>query len=505
MKPFRGTLFALLLLIVVGGIYWVASPDVTEPAAAGEDCNRLFSFEKHALTRIEIDQPGANGVHIQLSEGSDGEWVIDGENEAADRSMVNRARHQIHDLCSRAIIDEPEQPELYGLGALAAEVVLTLRGEEEIRFLVGDPNPTGVSYYIQPVGDPRVYTVKKSASDFWFSEIKAFRERRFARFDSKDAIALEAELQGPDGPYTLRFEQRSEREWDMTSPLEMSAHTEEIRRLLGRVQALKARDFVDVTEAERDTMLAGRGLSQPRARIAITFASQEPLTVLIGDPVESDDMMTMSNMLVEGDDTIQVARDGLLEDFLQDPIGFRNRRVVRMTGDDVTAVDVELSASEDGELEGKASVRYAAEQWLWEDGTQFPGSGAERVARSFAELEVETIAAESASEDTLEPFGLAQPVVEVRLTNRQEEEKVILIGTRAEPEVVENLDGEQETRHRRYVMVVGDPAIYVVSERAVLQVVEDLVRQRAKKADRDAERAANRERIPSALLEDETP
>lgn len=503
MKPFRGTLIALIALAVIGGAYFALQPDVADQSERDEDCNQLFEFEKHELVRVDISQPGAAGVQIGLRERPNGDWLIDGEDEIADRSMVNRAKHQIHDLCSRATISSPDDPTLYGLGDLAASVTLTLRDDQTIRFLIGDPNPTNVSYYIQPDGDPNVYTVKKSASDFWFSELKAFRERRFARFDSKDAIALSADLQGEEGDYQLRFEQRGERDWDMTSPLQMSAHTEEIRRLLGRVQALKARDLFDVAAEERDARLADYGLDEPRAIIEVSFASRDPIRVLIGDEkTDNNQPMSMSYMLLEGDDTIQVARDSLLDDFSRDPSEFRNRRVVRMDTDDVVAVDVVVAEDAHSDLAGKANVRYAAEQWLWEDGTQFPGSGAERVARSYAELEIENIVDEDPQD--LAAYGLDAPRAEVTLTNRDDEQKIIIVGGRGEAESFQNIEGETERRERRYVNVVGDKTVYVVSERSVLNVVDDIVRQREKKNARDAERAANRERIPTNLIEDET-
>lgn len=503
MKPFRGTLLALLALLVVGGAYVALRPEV-EDKGGEEDCNRLFEFEKHELTKVYIDQPGADGVQIGFSEGDDGEWYIDGDDEVADRSMVNRAKHQIHDLCSRAIVEDPESLELYGLGDLAAKVSLTLRGDRTIEFMVGDPNPTNVSYYIQPVGDPNIYTVKKSASDFWFSTLKAFRERRFARFDSKDAIALEAELGPPEARYSLRFEQRGEREWEMTEPMQMSAHAEEIRRLLGRVQALKAKDLFDVPDDEMPAKMAEYGLDDPRADIQITFASRDPLRVLIGDVApEGDETNPLAYMMVEGDDTIQVARDGLLEDFGKEPAEFRNRRVVRMLPEDVVAVDAELFESDlpTEDLEGSASVRFAAEQWLWEDGTLFPGSGAERVARRFAELEIDEIVDEDPSD--LAPYGLDTPRGEVSLTARDESVKTVLIGGRGEPEIIKGMEGEEEISERRYIQVVGDPHVYVLFERAVLGTVEDLVRQRGKKATKDEQRAVNRERIPTELIEED--
>ena len=52
----------------------------------------------------------------------------------------------------------------------------------------------------------------------------------------------------------------------------------------------------------------------------------------------------------------------------------RNRRVVKMDAEDVVSIDAVIAeTSNQFELSGEGSVRYAAEQWVWSDGVPVSG------------------------------------------------------------------------------------------------------------------------------------
>ena len=81
----------------------------------------------------------------------DGKWWIEGTDWQAGLTMVNRIRHQLHNLEARAkVTREKDDLDLYGLGK-GIRVELMLNSGKKIEFLAGDPNPTGVSYYIRPL------------------------------------------------------------------------------------------------------------------------------------------------------------------------------------------------------------------------------------------------------------------------------------------------------------------------------------------------------------------
>jgi hypothetical protein len=491
MKAFRGTVIAAVALALLAVAVFVVKPDLFSGA---EDTGppRLFEFEKHEVTRVQVDRP--DGERVVLTE-QDGEWIIESTGHTAGRSMVNRVKHQLHDLTARAtVVEDPDSPELYGLGDNAIRVELTLRDGRTLAFRAGDPNPSSVSYYIQPEPGNTVYTVKKAAVDYYSLTLDEFRERRFATFDSKDVTRFEVTLALEGAPARLDIESTGDREWQMTAPLEMAANDDRVRRLIGRVSALKARDFVELSAEERTAKLAEFGLDTPRADITVHFGSRDPLRVRVGHDAPSDSKFEeLAYMLLQDEATIYIARRGILEEFTADMQELRNRRVVEMKAADVVAVDVVLKRDGDDDLDGAHGVRFAAEQWFWKDGVPFAGSTAERVARSLSELEVDAFVDDAPT--SLDGYGLASPVARVVLSNEAGEEKVVLIGKKGEP----LLDPEGNPRDRRYVTIVGHPPVYLVSER-VMSVVKDLVREGNRKSKKDAEKAARRERIPSDAL-----
>ncbi len=489
MKAYKGTLIALVMLMFVGGVVWFVKPAALQQDPVGNP--RLFRFEKHELVRVEVRQ--AVGTDVVLAE-QEGVWRIEGTGHQAGRSMVNRVKHQLHDLTARAtVVDDPENLSLYGLGKNAIRVALTMRNGEQIEFDVGDPNPTSVSYYIQLAGSGQIYTVKKAAVDYYSLTLDEFRERRFASFDSKDVTALTAELRLPDANHTLDLERVSERKWRLRSPIEMDADHDHARRLMGRVSAMKAVRFVP-----RDKDLAQYGLEDPRADIHVRFASREPLRIRVGASVEAErGYDQLAYVLMDEEDTVFVARSGMLEDFSSDPVSFRNRRVVKMLADDVVAIDVVLTKTADDDMSGEGHVRYAAEQWVWQDGVPVSGSTPKRVARRIAEMEVDTFVDDA--DASLVTYGLVSPRAQIELRDREENVRVVQIGAKGPPVV--DPDGNEYPRY--YANVVAEKAVYLVSM-GVLEVVRDLVRESGRKDKRDQEKAARQERIETAS-DDESP
>ena len=176
MKTYRSSLVAgVLLLFTWLGVRFF-EPEVEKPFEDSME-PALFRFEKQEVIRIEIERPDGGIVLVETDEG----WILEGTEFEASRSMVNRVKHQLHDLDARAtVLDDAQEPALYGLGPEAIRVRVHMREGEPIAFLAGDPNPSSVSYYIQPLPGNLVYTVKKSAVDYYAFTLDEFRERRFA-------------------------------------------------------------------------------------------------------------------------------------------------------------------------------------------------------------------------------------------------------------------------------------------------------------------------------------
>lgn len=481
MKRFRGTLLAAVVFLVALGAWWALKPAPPTPGAAAPTAEGipLFQFEKADLVRVEVKRPDRTIVLVERGDG----WWIEGEEVRASTSMVNRNKHQLHDLVSRAtVVAGAEAPALYGLGESAIEVTLTLRDGSVRRFRAGDPNPSGVSFYVQPVPGDVVYTVKKSAVDYYSLSLDEFRERRFAAFDSKDVDALEAAL---PGGAALAFQRTGERDWEMVAPESFAAADGEVRALMGRVAALKAQAFV----ADAPADLAAYGLAAPRATITLRFSARPPLTLLVGDRTgETDGEHRLAYMKRADEPSVYAARDGLLDDYLREPAAFRLKRFVRMDAARVARMVSTLDADgRDDVLDGTVTVRMAADAWLWEDGVPVAGSTPKRVAQRAAGLEAERFVAD-AGEDRR--HGFDRPRVRLQLTDLDGATRTLIVGGAAPPAT----DREGRTLERYYARVAEAPEVYVV-DAGVVEVVQDLHREHRRKAEGDVAGAARRERI----------
>ena len=360
-RQFRGTLFAVLAFVLVAGAWWTlghqpAAPKPAKDKKANADGVALFAFEKSDLVKVTVER--SDGT-INLVEKPDG-WRFDNPRGTgslpASRSMVNRVKHQLHDLVSRAtVVEGTGDDALYGLGASAIHVTLQFRDGRTQSFDAGDPNPSGVSFYVRPLPGDVVYTVKKSAVDYYSLQLSEFRERRFASFDSKDVDALN--VAWSDGR-RLRFQRTGEQAWDLLQPERFAASDDAVRGLMGRVSALKAVEFVTDSPTPED--LARFGLDAPRLTVAMTFSGREALTLLVGANAPSKDSgYDLAYVRTAEDPSVYTARNGLLEDYAQEASAYRLMRFGRMDANRVSLLVATLAAApnaEDADLNGTVAM-----------------------------------------------------------------------------------------------------------------------------------------------------
>jgi hypothetical protein len=492
MKKFRGTLVVLALLI--GALLFVVlieKPVEDDPNAAQEIA--LFDFEKQDLVRARVSRPctaeelaqlECEGLDVVTLLETDEGWIIEETGFRASKSMVNRFKHQLHDLVARAtVVADADDPALYGLGSeQRAEVELRFRDGSEQGFYGGDPNPSGVSYYLQPNPGDAVYTVKKSAVDFLFQDFSKFREARFAGFNSKDVDRLKAEL--PDGR-VLELQRVGESRWVMLQPLQMNVSTDKARSLLGRVAVLKADRFVEDLGASGGD-LSPYGLDEPRARITVSFGTRAPLTLLVGDTVPDGADPAMAWMMVSTDRTVYTAKEAFLEDYLVDPAELRDFTLVELDDEDIVEIEVEmLRHPDEPELNDVVPLSKPGDRWMWFDGTPVPGSTPKRVASRVASLKADEFV-----DGPLSRFGLDQPMARVRVSDDQGVSATLLLGDQAPS----GLGIEDREIRRVYAVVEGSEQVVIV-DWSVVSVLEDAVREQRRKKKNEAEKAERRELI----------
>lgn len=489
MKQFRGTLLALLALLILGGAYVALRPtdDAPKPVKKGEKAVEgvaLFTFEKADLVRVDVTRPDGP---IALVEKPDS-WWIEGTDMRASRQMVNRFKHQLHDLVSRATVaDASDEGALYGLGEHAIHVKLTMRDGTTHEFDAGDPNPSGVSFYLRKTGEDTVYTVKKSAVDFTSLELSEFRERRFATFDSKDVDGLDATLPGGK---RLKLQRTDEHLWDLVEPAQFAANDMEVRGLLGRVSAMKAIKFVAGDAPE----LGQYGLDQPRATIKITFSGgRDPITLLLGNPSgEKEGEYPLAYAKLAEEPFVYQVKDVFLEDYQRDPTELRLRQFMRVEQNELVQIKSTYAplSADDKDLAGTVTVRQAASEWQWDDGVIVPGSTPRRVASRACDVESDEYVADHGDDAA---YGFDHPVAVVELTDNTGKQATLVVGKAGKS----RMDQEAHEVKRWYAKNAAFGDVYLVDD-GVLDVLRDLHRENGRHARGEMEEEERKAKIDAA-------
>ncbi|MEC7986396.1 MAG: DUF4340 domain-containing protein [Myxococcota bacterium] len=465
MKELRGALLALVVLGVVAVLYFSGGTQEVKT----EESKEIFRFEKHELIRVEIEQPGREPLVLTESEGA---WTIEGKDLVASTNMINRIKHQLHDLDARTeVAQSPENPTLYGLGENAIRVKLSLRSDRTISFLAGDPNPSAVSYYIQPIPGDTVYTVKKSAMDYYSLDFDSFREPRFARFDSKDVHRIYIE-RGDTSERSYSFEKNEKGYWFMDSASREQVDSEAMQRIIAKAASLKARRYIDTEDPHFNY-----GFNPPVVSMTLEFHGSDTLRIQQGKSF-SEGRENLAYYRLNGSGSIYVSRSGWQDLIPEDKDGLRNRKIMNVEWEDIQSITGTIYPEAGSDQVGNATVRQVAAEWVWDDGSIVPGSTPKRVAQAISRLRVLSF------EEREVP---AQPAAELIFVTEERQQRVVL-GGEAEPFV----DAEGNSYSRRYLWLENKA---FVIDTHLFRVLEDMIREYGRKDTADQEKRDRQNRI----------
>jgi hypothetical protein len=358
-------------------------------------------FEKTQLLAVHIEKP--NGEKIQLTNKSD-YWSVQSDSlreaKRASKTMINRIKHQLHDLDFREdfVPSSSKSMEEYGLGSKATRVKLMLRGSQEQSLLVGDLNPSKVSYYVQHADgvDQKVYTVKKSSMDMFLQPVDAFRESRMINIDMRSLTSLS--YQSEDRQIQLR--KGEGKDW-LVQNAQMQlvlANRDIVMRMIGRLSALKASSFVDVSTRE----LEQYELSNPRLKWSLQNEIGQKIELLVGKNYNQD----LVYYWIEGDTTVYVAKGQLLKDFSFDVSKIVERRIFQRKMDVIDQLVLLRSGKE------HALVLQGGD-WYWKDGSLVSGITPQRFFEEIRDSQCEI--SNETFERTTSPISTIQAYISNKL------------------------------------------------------------------------------------------
>ncbi len=462
MKPwwwrFRGAALAVAACALLAVALVATRP---KPRVQAETSVPIFRFEREDLVGISVVRP--DGHVMRWRRAPDGDWIWEGSAWRPSQSAVRKVAHQLHALSARAPVAAVDADlGRYGLGSAATQVSLSLADGTDLSFEAGDPNPTGVSYYLRVLPDGPVYVVQKSALDLYRDPVASFREDRFAAMDAADVDAIDATVDGR----RLALQRSGPMSWEMTAPVPQAASREVVREMLGRVAALRAEAFL----ADGSADLGRYGLTEPRHRVAVSRVSGPPITLEVGDPIPGTDPPRCAIRRVE-DDAVYDARCGFLDAFRGTLDRFRNRRPIRRAEAEVADVVVRAG-------DRQVAITRTADAWRWPSGGEVPGATPRRLVGRVLDVEEQAVGAAPPAQ----PVDPA-PEIEVRFADGSA--ATLRCGPRVDLGVPTSGAAPAPASLRWIWVDQGTP---IAASAAVCDAATDLLREAAHVEAREAER-----------------
>lgn len=412
----RTTLILLAVAALLGAGIWVSNRREAEQAEAEEQAKRLYgALEAGDVEWFALTTSDDQEARI---ERRDGAWrVAQPVDFPADPTAADAIAGALATMTSLAVIEEPQEPAVYGLGDDARTLRFAAGGiERELR--LGRTTPVGGNTYVATGADDdaAVYTVPTFKLSVFEKPLDDLRERRPLRFERGDVRRIEAEWTGGRAVVEKQGDT-----WRLVEPFAADADETTIETLLSDLAFLRAAGFVDEPPPPAEV-----GLAEPEYRVVLSGTAEEEgapaprWELAIGSTIEANARAGQAAeraLYKIPEDRFQVLPKSVER--------FRFKQLANFVASDAERFELvfhDLDAAAEG-ASGVVTITGTRGDAGWETGPEpmEPGSAARLVAE-LARLEAAEIAAEEVGPEELAGLGLAPPRATIRVYGRQPEE-----------------------------------------------------------------------------------
>lgn len=425
----RSTLILLLVAAIAGVVvYFIETRSGDSGDAATETTPTAFKFKREDITGITLVRGGQT---INL-ESQNNKWVITQPvNAAADEDVVNAL---VGDLVSARIEREfpPTGGDLkqYGLSEPAVKLEVKLKNGETHRVELGANDEISLSAYAKIDGSQNVALLPVSLLNDSNKSLNDIRDRAVLGATQYELSSFK--IANENGAYEL---EKKESEWNIKSPVAGLADESQVSTLLADITGAKAAEIV----SENVDDPAKYGLDKSKVSITARLTTGGERTISIGSKVDENYYAKVSDR----PNLLKV--DSLFYEKLNTRLAsLRSKQFVRLDRDALAKVYIKNSNL-------TLVAEKKGDKWIVTE----PADKKDKEASTF---KLFTPLETQATEVLDKPSGaiaakLANPAVEVRLTDKSGKTTILKISS---------ADGDSV-----YVKVEGRSEIYKV-EKSVL-------------------------------------
>jgi hypothetical protein len=334
MNP-RITGILFLLAAALGAFVWFYEIEGEEGRKAEEEkAKRLFpDAEAGAVEWIALSTSDGHAARVERAEGG---WRLVAPLEfRADAFAVDAMASALAQLASESRYENPQPPEVYGLGAGAREIRFGLAGKEQ-SVRIGAKAPMGGNTYVSIGGSDDVHAVKTYQTSALGKRLDDLRDKRILDFVTDAVRGLS--VRWPEGGVVVR---REGEEWRLIEPAAGRADASTVDSALSNLSFLRASGFEDEPPPDSES-----GLDRPELQVELELAPEKEgsearrLVLAFGKALASGDR------LVRGSGSALFRVPGSrLDDYPRKFVAWRFKDLARFSADD--ARRLELSFRDD--------------------------------------------------------------------------------------------------------------------------------------------------------------
>lgn len=426
---FKTTLIIIVLLIGIGGAYYLFFQESPDDASTDEKpmIHQVYGVTRDTVQQVEISFADTAYQNLKFKKDGTGNWQLTKPIQVdADSEKVNQV---LDDILNKRIKQTLEVPELTQYGLEAPSITLSLStngGAPAATFLIGKKT-INFSVYAKEKSEARVFLIESSALDDLTKSATDLRDRSMIKFDTETVSVIQ--LQQNDSGSVIHCEKR-DNTWHVVHPVEAKADAQEIETLLSELRILKVSTFeADGADANVSAQLEKYGLDTPRIQARITDTSNT-YTLHIGS-AGTVDTGTQGQVYVKASlhqDAIYTVSEDVYNLLNKSVFDLRDKRVIDFERTDTIRFEIKHGK------ETTIGTRNFDDTWELQTPTGKIKADADAVSDLlFGVDSLEAAAFVEGPNHNFVSYGFVPPSIKVAFTQRGEEKPaVLLIGNRTQ-------------------------------------------------------------------------
>ena len=425
---FRTTLIIIVLLVGIGGAYYLFFQEPSDKAVEDEKppMHQVYGVTREAVQQVEIAFADAAYQDLKLVKDTTDNWRLTKPFQAdADSEKVSQ---MLDDILNKRVKQTLEVPELAQYGLDTPSIMLSLWTEGDsptVTFLIGK-KAINFSVYVKEQSEKHIFLIESSALDDLTKSPTDLRDRSVLKFNTETVSGIQFKHKDAGSAsrlITINCEKR-DGTWHVVHPLEAKADAEEIETLLSELRSLKVSTFeADGADANVLAQLEKFGLDDPRIQVELTDGNNT-YTLGIGASVSSD-TGTRERIYVKTtvyQDAVYTVAEDIYHLLNKSVFDLRDKRVTDFQRIDTIRIEIKQGT--------ETTVCTKNLDNIWE--LQTPTGKIKADADAVGDLlfgvdSLEAAAFVDESTGNLASYGLATPSIKVAFTQRGEEKPAVLL------------------------------------------------------------------------------